>query len=74
MSGFLTEMVQWLVTVLPADPIRPYLAQFSALPHLGWLNWLFPVGSAVGILGSWLAGITAWYAWSALARFLHLTD
>lgn len=73
MSGFLTSMIQWLVTVLPADPLQAFIRTLS-LPYLGYLNWLFPFGTFVNILYAWIGAISAWYIWMALARFLHMID
>lgn len=73
MSGFLTSMIQWIITVLPADPIQGYIEALN-MPYLGWVNWFIPVGTLAGIATAWGVGISSWYLWSALARFLHLTD
>lgn len=73
MSNFLTAMIQWLVTVLPADPIRPFIDSLS-LPYLGYLNWFVPIGTFINILTAWGVAITLWYVWSSLARFLHMVD
>ena len=73
MSNFLTAMIQWLVSVLPADPIRPFIDSLN-LPYLGFLNWFVPIGTFINILSAWGAAITLWYVWSSLARFLHMVD
>ena len=73
MSGFLTSMIQWLVTVLPADPLQAFIRGLS-LPYLGWLNLLMPFGTFVNILYAWTGAISVWYLWSSLARFLHMID
>lgn len=72
------EVAQWLVTVLPADPLQSYIADLSSqsafFSFLPWINWVIPVGDFVGITVAWGAAISAWYIFSAAARFLHLTD
>ena len=73
MTGFLTSMVQWLVTVLPADPLQAFILDLN-IPYLGWLNWLIPIGRFVSILAAWTGAISLWYVWSVLARFLHMVD
>lgn len=41
---FLAGSVNWLASVLPADPFTGYLANDQSLAlGVGWLNWCVPV-------------------------------
>lgn len=51
-----------MIGLLPSDPFRPFLSQFSSIPYLGILNWFIPVGTCVKIGTAWLAAITGFYA------------
>ena len=58
--------------VLPLSPFQPYIAELSGLPYLGYLNWFFPIGTALKITATWLTVIGTWYTWQVLLRWLKI--
>lgn len=58
--------------VLPVSPFQPYLEQMSGLPHLGYLNWFFPIGPALKIMAAWLTVVGTYYMYSVLLRWLKV--
>ena len=47
--------VDFIYQVLPLSPFQPYLSQMAGLPFLGYLNWFFPIGTALKIMQIFLA-------------------
>lgn len=57
---YLAGSVNWLASVLPADPFSGYATAGETLAvGLGWLNWLFPVHDAAIAFGAFVAALAA---------------
>lgn len=65
-------LISNIVSSLPASPFAPFIAQFSNLPFLGYLNWFFPVRACLTVMAGWLAAVTAFYILSVIARWVKL--
>lgn len=65
-------LISNIVSSLPSSPFAPYIAQFSNLPFLGYLNWFFPVRACLTVMAGWLAAVTAFYILSVIARWVKL--
>lgn len=61
-----------LIGLLPPSPFPAIIESISALPMLGYINWFFPIGTAIGILGSWAAAIVVFYGISWILRQLGI--
>lgn len=74
MTDFLIKLINSILTVFPHDPFQPFIAEISEniSPFLGYVNYYIPFGRLVIILHAWIACIAAFFAWQALARYLHL--
>lgn len=74
LSSFFDLGWKFISSVLPLSPFRQFLGEFAVIAgsKLGWLNWLVPVGPMLTVMGAWLAAITLFYAYSALARWIKI--
>ncbi len=73
LEGFLelvNKFAGTLVKVLPVSPFQPYIAAFSDLPYLGYLNWFVPIGACVKIGAAWLSAIVVFYLYSIIMRWI----
>lgn len=68
--GFLSDLVGWLVGVLPASPFQGLVLGLSGdeLVWLGWLNWAVPVGDMLDLFILWLVAALAFAAAAFSAR------
>lgn len=71
-SELFNKFGNWLVSVLPQSPFRPYIEQFQKLPYLGYLNWFIPVGVIVKVFFAYLGAISLFYVYSIIARWVKL--
>lgn len=69
-EGF--NLIDAVISVLPKSPFAPYIAQFSNLPFLGYLNWFFPVRECVIVMAAWLGAVLLYYVYSVVARWIKL--
>ena len=63
---------QKILDLLPTSPFQEFVAQFSSLPYLGWLNWFFPVGDCLVVMAVWLTAVGLFYLYSILMRWLKM--
>lgn len=71
--GLLGKLVDFLTSFLPESPFANLGATLEgAATGIGWLNWLVPVSSMLGLLSAWLVGLAAYmaayYAYLALYK------
>jgi hypothetical protein len=57
-----------LVAASPVDMPAPPTMPTAMTDVLGWVAWVFPVGTAVSILAFF---VTAWIAWQIIALVLR---
>ena len=60
-----------LKSVLPLSPFTPFIEEIGTFEYLGWLNWFFPVGACIKVIGAWLAAIAAFYLYSIVLRWIR---
>lgn len=65
-------LIQQIVAVFPHSPFQQFLQDFSNLPYMGYLNWIFPVQGCLQIMAVWLIAVTAFYLYSVIARWVKL--
>lgn len=55
--NFLGQVFSAVISILPSDPIRPYLmaALDSLKMYMGYLNWLIPFNQLLPILTAFIA-------------------
>ena len=63
---------QKILDLLPTSPFQEFVASFSALPYLGWLNWFFPVGDCLVVMAAWLVAVGLFYMYSIVMRWLKM--
>lgn len=63
---------QSIVSHLPGSPFRSFISKVSGIPYLKNLNWFFPVQECIMVLEVWLAAVTLYYGYMAIARFIRL--
>ena len=61
-----------LIGLLPDSPFPAIIDQIAQLPMIGYINWFFPVGQALGILASWGSAILVFYGISWILRQLGI--
>lgn len=61
-----------LLSVLPLSPFTQFIEQFRSLPFLGYLNWFFPVGDCLAVMGVWLTAVGLFYLYSIVMRWLKV--
>lgn len=71
-SGAFGGLIQSILELLPTSPFRGFLSELSNLPYLGWLNWAFPVGDCLRVLGIWCISIAMFYVYSVIMRWVKL--
>lgn len=74
MTELLNKFASMILSVLPHSPIQIYLASFSELPYLGWLNWFFPVSACIKIGEAWLVAISLFYIYQVILRWVKVID
>ena len=77
--GFLSAMVGWLLTHLPASPFASLtltgvdgFGSYSFAQILGWVNWLIPFQDCLTLFSLWLgalctASVVLWVARKAVS-------
>lgn len=61
-----------LIGLLPDSPFPAIIAQLEELPMIGYINWFFPIGQAIGILASWGSAILVFYGIAWILRQLGI--
>ena len=74
MEGFLSTLIKSLVSVLPADPFISHINDFAEKfgIYLSYVNYFVPFYLMVKVLIAWIACVSVWYLWRALASYLHM--
>lgn len=65
-------LIDELLNFLPASPFADFIEDFSNLPWLGVLNWLFPVRECLIVMAAWLGAITLFYLYSIVMRWVKM--
>lgn len=65
-------IIENICEVLPTSPFADFLAEFSSLPALGYLNWFFPVRDCLRVLLAWLAAYTLYLVYSVIMRWVKM--
>lgn len=66
------KFAQAVANLLPLSPFSEFIADFAALPYLGYLNWFFPVGDCLTVMWVWLGAVGLFYLYSILMRWLKM--
>lgn len=70
MNELLNKFLDWVLQLLPLSPFRDVIDELAALPYLGYINWLVPVGRFLKIGAAWLGAITLYYMYSIILRWI----
>lgn len=65
MMDFVLDMLKGLLgfvaNALPDSPVTQWIGNLDSLQTaLGWLNWVFPLGTCVGLFALYLGLLLAW--------------
>lgn len=63
---------QGIADLLPLSPFQQFISDFKDLPHLGWLNWFFPVKGCLIIMAAWLSAVGLFYLYSIIMRWIKV--
>ena len=72
MKEMLDKFLHLIVSLFPTSPFLPVIEQIGALPYLGWLNWVLPIGTFLKIGALWLTAIALYYMYMVVARWVKL--
>lgn len=70
----LNEFGAMLKTVLPLSPFRGLIDSVANSTGIGWLNWLFPVGTCLRILAAWLVAYGGYLIYSMILRWVKAIE
>lgn len=73
-GGGLFGLLSGLLGLLPTfdvPDIWSMVVDSGASQWLGWLNWLFPVGTAIGITVAWASCLLFYNVYLAFVSWLH---
>lgn len=60
-TGLLKGLFSLILAILPDSPVQSWITNIDSLQTaLGWLNWLFPLGTCVGLSAMYLGLLLAW--------------
>lgn len=71
-EALFNNLADKVIEVLPRSPFRDFIGSFASLPYLGWLNWFFPVGDCLVVMGVWLGAVGLFYLYSIVMRWLKM--
>lgn len=74
MSEIFNNFADLLKTVLPKSPFSEFINSWVAPDGLRWLNWFFPVGACLKILGLWLVAYGLYLAYSIILRWVKAVE
>ena len=72
MGDIFQRMGDFLINVLPLSPFRGFIDSIGSFEFLGWLNWFFPVGDCLMVLGAWVSVIAMFFLYSIVMRWLKV--
>lgn len=72
MKEILDKLLHVVVALFPTSPFLPVIQDIGALPYLGYINWVVPVGECIVVGTLWLAAIAAYYLYMVVARWIKL--
>lgn len=72
LSTIFQAFAEGLKSVLPLSPFRDFLADFSSIPYLGWLNWFVPIDGILTVMAAWLGAVALFQLYSIVMRWLKV--
>ena len=61
-----------LCSLLHSSPFHQYIANFSNMNYIKYLNWFIPVGDIVTVGFAWLFAIGIFYLYSIVMRWVKM--
>lgn len=55
-----TGVIVWIINILPVSPFRNLNITFPT-QLMGYINWIFPFGQALGILTAWATCVGVYF-------------
>lgn len=72
MVGFISKVQEFLQTILPVSPFRPYIDALKVSEYMAYINYFVPVGTMVDILGAWITCMGLFYMYSVIMRWAKI--
>ena len=72
--NLLLDAVDTLLSWLPPSPFADTVLLLESNEGLGWLNWFFPVSSALSLTAKWIAAIALYYLASIALRWVKAIE
>ena len=71
-EALFNNLAEKTLQLLPLSPFQQLIDNFRSLPYLGWLNWFFPVGDCLVVMGVWLGAVGLFYLYSIVMRWVKM--
>ena len=71
-EALFNNLAEKTLRLLPLSPFQQFIDNFRSLPYLGWLNWFFPVGDCLVVMGVWLGAVGLFYLYSIVMRWVKM--
>lgn len=71
-EALFNNLAEKTLSLLPLSPFQQFIDNFRSLPYLGWLNWFFPVGDCLVVMGVWLGAVGLFYLYSIVMRWVKM--
>lgn len=74
MNELLEQFLNFVLSVLPLSPFTDIINELEALPYLGYLNWVIPIGKFIKIGTGWLTAIGLFYMYQIILRWIKAIE
>lgn len=66
------NLFEKILLLLPRSPFQQFMEWFTDLPYISFLNWFFPVGECLAVMGVWLIAVALFYVYSIIMRWIKI--
>lgn len=72
--SWLNSIAGTVLSFLPDSPFAPFISAMSEWKWLGYLNWIFPVGTFIEIGKIWLSAVGVYYIYQIILRWVRAVE
>lgn len=77
LTDTLVSLALTVINLFPASPFAPAIASFNdsvVHTYLSYANYIVPIGTMLSILSLWIAGVSTYYVYQLILRWIRLVD
>lgn len=77
LTDTLVDMALTIISLFPQSPIRPYIYAFNnsvVHQYLCYVNYIIPVSEMIGILSLWIVGVSVYYIYQIILRWIKVIE